>query len=100
MTICHNLKLWLKDVCCEHLASLCIPCRYDGQNLCFSHHGVDTILLFAAFPNPFATENGPPVCCLGIPARLLTLYRSEITDSAEFIGGLIDELLDELHEWN
>jgi hypothetical protein len=28
------------------------------------------------------------------------IYRLEITNLTEFIGGLIDELLDELHNWN
>jgi hypothetical protein len=95
-----ELTSWLGGICLDHLAALRISCWQDGHNLCFSHQGVDAVLLFAAAPNPFRPEEGPPVCCLGIPARLLTLYRSEITDSAEFIGGLIDELLDELHEWN
>jgi hypothetical protein len=75
-------------------------CWQDGENLCFSHQGVDSTLWLAAFQNPFDPENDPPVCCLGIPARLLTLYRSDITDSAESVGALINELLDELHEWN
>jgi hypothetical protein len=90
----------LSDICRDHLAALNIPCRHDGENLCFSRQGVDTALWLAAFPNPFDPENSPPVCCLGIPARLLTLYRAEISDSAEFIGGLIDELLNELPEWS
>jgi hypothetical protein len=95
-----ELNSWLYGICLDHLAALQIPCWHEGGNLSFSHQGVDAALRLAAFPNPFDPENGPPVCCLGIPARLLTLYRAEISDSAEFIAGLIDELLDELPEWS
>ena len=95
-----KLDSWLRDICRQHFAALRIPCWWDGKNLCFSYEGVDSALWVAAFPNPFGPQNDSPVCCLGIPARLLTLYRAEITNSAEFIGGLIDELLDELPDWN
>jgi hypothetical protein len=94
------LNDWLRDVCRNHLAALHIPCRQCNDNLSFRYRGVDVSLWLAAFPNPFVPESDPPVCCLGIPARLLTLYRAEITGDAEFIGGLIDELLDELPGWN
>lgn len=91
---------WLREICLNHLSGLGVLCWLDGEYLHFHHEGIDAELWLATFPNPFEPENDPPVCCLGIPARLLTLYRSEITDSAEFIGGLIDELLDELPEWH
>ncbi|MDZ4657410.1 MAG: hypothetical protein SH868_07500 [Bythopirellula sp.] len=95
-----DLYSWLRDICGDHLDALGIPWWHAGQSLCFNYRGIDVALWLAAFPNPFDPENGPPVCCLGIPARLLTLYRSEITNSAEFVGGLLDELLDELNDWN
>jgi hypothetical protein len=95
-----ELIAWLREVCVQHFAATGVLCWHDGDNLCFHHKGTDSKLWLAVFPNPFGVSENSPVCCLAVPARLVTLYRSDITNSDESICGLLDELLDELKEWS